>query len=60
MTKHRVHWSEEDATAIVDAIREYTDSSRHGGGWNFDMDRDAAINFVSAILIATSMRKPPS
>jgi hypothetical protein len=42
--------TEEQATEIVDQIREYTDSPYHGGGWSFDMDRDEAIKFVSTIL----------
>jgi hypothetical protein len=41
---------EEQATEMVDQVREHTYSPYHGGGWSFDMDRDTAIKFVSTIL----------
>jgi hypothetical protein len=50
---------EEQATKIVDSVREYTDSPYHGGGWSFDMDRDEAIQFVSTILTKTCVQKKP-
>jgi hypothetical protein len=55
----RPGWFDEQATDLVDAIREYTYRPGHDAGWHFDMDRDEAINFVSAILLATSMRRRP-
>jgi len=41
--------TEQQAAEIVDAIREYTNSPRLGGGWRFDMDRDEAIKCLQAV-----------
>lgn len=48
----------DEATEIIDSIREHTYSPYHNGGWTFDMDRDAAIKFLIAASDRKNMAEP--
>lgn len=52
----RCEWPFTTAEEIVDQIREHTYRRGHDAGWDFDRDRDEAIDFVASALIEATKK----